>query len=528
MFDFRAPKITFWRVVLVVIWTLGLYATFVRFTQGLGASTNLSDDFPWGIWIGFDILVGVGLAAGGFVVCATVYIFNLKEYKPIVRSTVLTAFLGYLLVVSALLFDLGRPYRVWHPIIMWNPHSVMFEVGWCVMLYTTVLFLEFSPVILERFAWSKPLRIVRSITIPLVIVGVLLSTLHQSSLGTLYVIAPGKLHPLWYSGLLPIFFFISAIAGGLAMVIFESYLSARAYGKQLEFPILVKLSRIIVVVLSLWLLLRIQELSANNALKYVFEGSRESVFFLAEILLGAIAPIVLLLIPKIRNNMAGLFLSAVLVLIGFVTNRLNVSITGMTRAAGVEYTPSWMEFAITASIVGAGFVLFSVASKYLPVFQSEEAASETAKPVYQPPLIAAGRAGTKAIAALGTLLMVVIIGLGYGYTQKTALLPAVQETGEQTGTAAAELRLPADFYFQTSENSPGKVRFSHENHVKTKKPDCANCHAEMFQIRPAALGVLGSVSMEKLYEGKQCGSCHNGKDSFSIEDGCEICHAPGN
>lgn len=527
MINFRIPKITFWRVVLAVIWTLGVYATFLRFTQGLGAATNLSDDFPWGIWIGFDILVGVGLAAGGFVVCATVYIFNLKDYKPIARSTVLTAFLGYLLVIGALLFDLGRPYRVWHPIIMWNPHSVMFEVGWCVMLYTTVLFLEFSPIVLERFRLEKPLRIIRSITVPLVIVGVLLSTLHQSSLGTLYVIAPDKLHPLWYSGLLPLFFFISAIAGGLAMVIFESYLSARAHGKQLEFSILVKLSRVIVVVLSLWLVMRFQELSANNALKYVFDGSRESIFFLAEVVLGAMLPIVLLLIPKIRENMAGLFLSSVLVLLGFVTNRLNVSVTGMTRSAGVEYVPSWMELAVTASIVGAGFVLFSLASKYLPVFQTHEETG-TVQPKYQPPLVAAGRAGYKAMSILGGLLVIIIISLGYGYAQKPKPTTVAEAVPTTTSLISPELKLPADIYFQTGDNSPGKVKFSHETHVDTEKPNCKNCHAGMFSIRPEQAGALGAVSMEQLYEGKQCGVCHNGKESFSIEDGCDLCHSNGN
>jgi Ni/Fe-hydrogenase subunit HybB-like protein len=204
-------QITFWRAVLVVLLALGLYATYVRFTQGLGAATNLSDQFPWGLWIGFAILCGVGLAAGGFTLCAIVYIFNIKEFKPIVRPAVLTAFLGYLLVIFALMFDLGRPDRIWYALIMWNPHSVMFEVAWCVMLYTTVLALEFSPVLFEGLGWMKAVRVMRAITIPLVIIGVILSTLHQSSLGSLYLIVPEKLPPLWYSSLLPVFFFLSAL-----------------------------------------------------------------------------------------------------------------------------------------------------------------------------------------------------------------------------------------------------------------------------------------------------------------------------
>src|SRR6201993_5512842 len=174
----RRIQWTFWRVVFVLVLLAGLYGTFLRFTGGLAASTNLSDRFPWGIWIGFDVLCGVMLAAGGFTLTAAVHILNIKRLQPIVRPTILTAFLGYLLVCVALMFDLGRPYRIWHPLIMRNPHSVMFEVAYCVMLYTTVLSLEFSPIVLERFNLEKPLKIVRAALIPLVILGVILSTLH--------------------------------------------------------------------------------------------------------------------------------------------------------------------------------------------------------------------------------------------------------------------------------------------------------------------------------------------------------------
>jgi len=225
-------RFTFWKTVFLFLMAAGFYATVVRFTQGLGRSTSLSDQFPWGIWIGFDVLCGVMLAAGGFTLTAAVHIFNIKRLRPIVRPTILTAFLGYLLVCVALMYDLGRPYRIWHPLIMRNPHSVMFEVAYCVMLYTAVLALEFSPIVLERFNLQRPLKIIRAALIPLVIGGVILSTLHQSSLGTLYLIMPEKLHPFWYSPLLPVFFFISAIAVGLAMTIFESSMSSKHFGRR--------------------------------------------------------------------------------------------------------------------------------------------------------------------------------------------------------------------------------------------------------------------------------------------------------
>ncbi|HUU12385.1 MAG TPA: Ni/Fe-hydrogenase cytochrome b subunit [Terriglobia bacterium] len=364
----RLPKLTFWRAVLVVILAAGFYSTLLRFTKGLGAATALSDRFPWGLWIGFDVLCGVGLAAGGFTLAAVVYIFHLERFHPILRPTILTAFLGYALVAVALLFDLGRPYRIWHPLIMWNPRSVMFEVAWCVMLYLTVLALEFSPVVFERFGWRKPLKIVRSMTIVLVIAGVLLSTLHQSSLGSLYLIVPSKLHPLWYSPLLPVFFFVSAIAVGLAMVIFESNLSARAYGREIEMPLLADLGKAMAVVLAFYGLMRLEDVISRGAGRYLLKPTSETVLFGLEVLLGIAVPLAMLFVRRVRENREGLFAAAVLVITGFLLNRLNVSITGMEGFSGTLYFPKWTEVAVTLSLVGVAFALFALAVRYLDLF----------------------------------------------------------------------------------------------------------------------------------------------------------------
>jgi Ni/Fe-hydrogenase subunit HybB-like protein len=373
-------KFTLWKVVFLFIMAVGAYATYVRFTQGLGPSTNLRDQFPWGIWVGFDVLCGVMLAAGGFTLTAAVHIFNIKRLHPIVRPTVLTAFLGYVLVSVALMFDLGRPYRIWHPLVMRNPHSVMFEVAYCVMLYTSVLSLEFSPVLLERFNLQKPLKIIRKALIPLVIVGVILSTLHQSSLGTLYLIMPTKLHAFWYSPLLPVFFFISAIAVGLAMTIFESSMSSKYFGRQLELPILKELGRVMIVVLAVYGILRFEDLFHRGALKLVLQPSYETWLFLLEISMAIVAPLVLLSIKKVRETPTGLYISAILVVLGFITNRLNVSITGMETSAGLRYVPKWTEYGITAAIVAAGFALFGLAVKYLPIFPEEKEHEKAVEP----------------------------------------------------------------------------------------------------------------------------------------------------
>jgi Ni/Fe-hydrogenase subunit HybB-like protein len=371
-------RFTFWKLVFLFLMAGGVYATFIRFTQGLGASTNLNDQFPWGIWISFDVLCGVMLAAGGFTLTAAVHILNVKRLHSIIRPTILTAFLGYILVCAALMYDLGKPYNIWHPLIMRNPHSVMFEVAYCVMLYTTVLALEFSPIVLERFNLQKPLKVVRAILIPLVICGVILSTLHQSSLGTLYLIVPEKLHPFWYSPLLPAFFFLSAIAVGLAMTIFESSLSSKHFGLQLELPVLQELGRVLVVVLGVYGILRFEDLANRGALKLAFHAGYETYLFWLEILLAIILPLVLLMQRRVRSSANGLYISAVLVVLGFITNRMNVSITGFEGSTGVRYFPKWSELAVTGMIIGVGFAAFGLAVKYLPIFPKQELAVEKA------------------------------------------------------------------------------------------------------------------------------------------------------
>ncbi|MBU1651106.1 polysulfide reductase NrfD, partial [bacterium] len=193
------------KLILWIIIGLGAAVATARFMFGLGATTNLSDAVPWGLWIGFDVMSGVALAAGGFVLTATVYIFKLERYHAIVKPAVLTAFLGYIAVAVGLLFDLGLPWNIWHLIIFWNPHSPLFEVGWCVMLYLTVLLLEFFPVPAAEFSKLAKLRdFLLKLRLPLVIAGIALSTLHQSSLGSLFLIMPYNVHPLWYSPIMPV------------------------------------------------------------------------------------------------------------------------------------------------------------------------------------------------------------------------------------------------------------------------------------------------------------------------------------
>ena len=383
----RPVHTRFWYGVAGILVLLFLGVTVLRFAKGLGATTNLSDRFPWGLWIGLDVLCGVGLAAGAFTLMAIVHLLNLKRFEPIVRPAVLTGFLGYVLVIVALMFDLGQPWRIWHALFFWNPHSVMFEVAWCVMLYTTVLALEFSPVVFERLRMDKARRIIHAISTPLVIAGVILSTLHQSSLGSLYLIVPSKLHPLWYTPLLPFLFYFSAIGAGIGMVILESHLSGRAFGRRLEMDLLEPLSRAMVVVLGCYGILRLMVVGRNGALRGLLQPGYEGWMFLIEMGLGVVLPELLLVFPAVRQSPRGLVTSSFLAVLGFVMYRLNVSVTGMEAAAGTRYLPSWMELAVSLGLVVIGFAVFVLAVRYLPIFPAESAHGDGEATGHEPALM---------------------------------------------------------------------------------------------------------------------------------------------
>jgi len=377
-------KVTFWRVLFVIIMILGVYSGYIRYFKGLGAVSNLTDQTPWGVWIGFDCLCGIMLAAGGFCISAAVYLFNVERLHCIVRPVILTAFLGYALFIVGLLVDLGRPWYIWHMTIYMNPHSPMFEVGMCVMTYTTVLLFEFSPNVLERFHLKWPLKIVKAIMPVLIVLGVLLSTLHQSSLGSLYLIMPGKLHPFWYTPALPFFFFGSAIAVGLAMTIFESTQSAKAFGRHLELSVIVELGGALLVALWVNALLRFEDFYHRDMLRKILQPSYEAYFLWLELTLAFIIPITMLSFKKVRLSPNGLYLASLSAILGFVTNRLNIAITGLETWTGHHYLPKFTELMITISIIAVGFFLFAMAVKYLPIYEHE---TPVVAPVREPKVI---------------------------------------------------------------------------------------------------------------------------------------------
>ena len=368
----RLPKITLWRAVAGLIFAAGFYATYLRFVKGFEVATNLSNAQPWGIWVGVATLCGVGLSAGGFAIAGAVYLLGMERYRPILRAAVVIAFLGYLSVVAGYAWELGLPWNFWHPIVMWNRHSVLFEVVWCITIYTTVLALEFSPALVERIPWKGVrelyLKLQHKILIALVLIGVLLSSLHQSFLGGLFIIFKGKMYPLWYSNYQTTLFYMSAIPAGISMIILALYLSARSLNVKIDMRILDDFSRIIAPMLVIFTLFRFADLAKQNALGYLFLPVAETGYFWLEMALFVAAPLVLFNLPQVRSKPIGLYWASATVIAGFITHRINVSITSLERFTHANYVPKWPEMAVTVMLVTAAVVAFRFAVLYLKIF----------------------------------------------------------------------------------------------------------------------------------------------------------------
>jgi Ni/Fe-hydrogenase subunit HybB-like protein len=360
-------RLGFWKYVLFALLAAGAVAAFQRWTGGLGAVSNLSDRYPWGIWKAFNVLGGVAMGAAGFTIMGTVYVFHARRFQPIVKPAVLLAFLAYSSAAVSLVVDIGKSWAIWHPSVFWNHESILFDVAWCLMLYTTVLVLEGSGMLFERLGWHKLVRIQHAVTLPVVIVGILLSTMHQSSLGALFLIAPGKLHALWYTPWLPPLFFVSALAMGFAMVIVLARLAGRD-APAIEMPVLGDVARVMVAALGVFGVVRVFDLWQRDMIATALSSSYEAHMFQIEFLLGVVLPMALLAVPRIRASANGLYLCAMMVVLGFIANRLNVSITGFEWTQGGHYVPAVSEVLISLAILAAAVLGFHVGARLLRVF----------------------------------------------------------------------------------------------------------------------------------------------------------------
>jgi Ni/Fe-hydrogenase subunit HybB-like protein len=362
-------------VVAGLIVIMGLVITVLRFTKGLATVTHLSDYNPWGIWIGFDLLVGVALAAGGFVTSAAVYIFGMKKYHSAVRPAILTGFLGYALVVLALNYDVGRPWRLPYPFIMQHgTTSLLFEVAACVALYLTVLFIEFSPAALEWLGFKRARNLVVKLTMVLTIFGVVLSTLHQSSLGALFLIAPSKLHPLWYSPYLPIYFFVTAVIAGLSMVIFESTLSHRYFADKMDAHHLAEKESLVLgfgkaASLTLAGYFIVKVIGVSNANNWHYLGTGYGIWFLVEMFGFVALPCFLYAVGVRDKNTRLIRATAAWTVLGIIVNRFNICLVAFNwqLPSAERYFPHWMEIGISVFIVTIGILVYRFIVTRMPI-----------------------------------------------------------------------------------------------------------------------------------------------------------------
>lgn len=376
-----------WVIVLTAIAINGLIFLAMRFLFGLGAVTNLNNQFPWGIWIGIDVGAGVALAAGGFTTAALGHIMHRDKYESIIRPALLTAMLGYTFVAMGVFVDIGRWYYIWHPLVMWNGNSALFEVGICVMIYVSVLYIEFLPIVTERFIGRVNLPgflkrfnhlvdgLLRKLEGGLdktmfvfIIAGVVLSCLHQSSLGTLMIIAGPKIHPLWQTPVLPLLFLLSAISVGFPMVIMESISASKSFGLKPETDILASLSKFIAPLLGIYLAAKLGDMVIRETFVYLNEFNSVSILFGIEIVVGVIIPLRMFLSSAVRNSVTGLYIASMLVIFGVVMNRFNNFITAYTPPYATEsYFPSFGEISVTIGFVALEILLYRLFVKIFPV-----------------------------------------------------------------------------------------------------------------------------------------------------------------
>jgi len=369
--------------ILLTLMGIAFVVAMIRYIYGIGAISNLSNAYPWGFWVSFDLFTGIAISSGAFVLTSIVYILELEEFRPLVRPTLLTGLLGYVMEVIALLVDLGHPERIWHYFIYQNYTSFLLAIGLYVMIYAAVMAVEIAPAVLERFKLQKFSDLIKRHMKPLVIIGATISILHQGSLGALLLIQPAKLFPLWWTSMLPVLFFISAVAIALAMTIFESSLSSRYFHRGLETHLLEKLALAISYVLGLYLIVRFVQLALAGDLQYLFNSGTMSILFWAEIMIGSIIPLIMFAFKKIRQNPSGLLTGAIILLLGMILDRFNVSWLAVKHpdpityiptfmANNVHYLPSLPEISISLGIFSAGILAFGLAIKYLPIFEDED------------------------------------------------------------------------------------------------------------------------------------------------------------
>lgn len=580
-------------LVVLAVALIGTGSLLYRYIFGLGASTNLTDAHPWGIWIAIDVACGVALAAGGFTTAFIAHLLHRGQYHALVRPALLTAMIGYTFVAVGVMTDLGRFWAMWHVMLpeMWQPNSVLFEVAMCVMTYVTVLYIEFLPVVCERFVGrvrlpgvlarlnapiDRALRLMdatlaRVITV-FVILGVVLSCMHQSSLGTLMVIAGPKLHELWQSPFLPLMFLLSAFSVGFPMVVFEATIAARSFRIEPETNVLSKLARITPFLLAAYLGVKVWDIVHRGVAWRLLEGSTQSVLFMVEVGLGVIAPLLILSSGRLRRNGRWLFVGATMVIFGVAMNRMNVFLLAYRPLeVGATYFPAWTEIAVTAGFIALMVLIYRAIVLNFPVIEAlptpgatahahaslgpVAAASRTHAPHAPRPhaeLVCERGVTTPAALAVALVLSGGAILLGAGGEPDREPLPArtvseptpapdpsggsrVRAHPAPSGTRSAVPRGergPDVVVIDSMADLYAGVTFDHRLHEDMAEmgDGCASCHHANDDGRIEACRTCHPIQRAEENEAlpglkgayhRQCLGCHR---DWSGANGCAFCH----
>jgi Ni/Fe-hydrogenase subunit HybB-like protein len=380
-------RLTWWDKLLLAI------VAFVRFATGIGTIANINNAYPWGWWVGYGIMTMIAIGGVGFTMTALVEILGVHRYHSFLRPAVLMGLLCYTSAITMLMVELGRPWKVWMVLVSWAPTSALYEVGWCAFLYLTVLALEFAQVPAERLGWARALRILRVIYIPIMLLGVTLSHLHQSSLGTLMTLIPHKVNELWWSDNLPLLYLFSAMMAGPAMAILEHLAAARWLGFEPRMNLLAGLARIEAWLVGLFLAFQMGDLFYRGAAGAMLSASWFAVSFWVEIGLGLLLPLALLLMPEVRESRRGLATACSLVIAGVLLHRLNVAVIGLRVRHWETYVPSMGEIAITLGITAAALFAFGWLARVLPIHEELPPPHTARRPSAQPAGVLRGAEG---------------------------------------------------------------------------------------------------------------------------------------
>ncbi len=562
--------------VLWIIALFGLTAGVFRMWFGLGATTNMVDGIPWGLWKILNMVAGAALATSGFTIGILYYVFRIKKFKPLVVPAVVVAFLGYGSSLFSLLFDIGLPWRFWIPFKSWNPHSFLYEVFWCVSLYWMVTAFELTPSIFDRFKSEKAAKILHSLGFAAAVVGISLSSLHHSSLGSLFLVTPARLYPLWYSSLLPLFFIISAMGAGMMFLILVRILYAKFYdpepvfgakpeasaitcsldgtpagrsGQGKETPALRTLATIAVSILGFYLALKIGDLIVRGDLAYLFSGSWESFLYAFELLISTVIPILLVALPKTRRSVTGLGAAAFLAAAGLALNRLDVGIIGYFRDAGAIYFPSFSEWALSLGIVSATILVFLFLAENLTVFDESWKSRSVAKGIFSGSFDHLSHVWKSVLSnPTQRVTLIAVIALPLAWIAQYPPYHPEDETPVQPATGLDELRwtlridgdregVYTDFPHHEHQNRLGQKescdRCHHVYMPEDKSTPCFRCHKNMLQ--PAMIFDhsfhVDEVAKTEEYAGLHpgnftCAECHKqgSVKTAANAKSCEECH----